>query len=173
MFFFWLRLCFYIGGRRFSLLLLLPLLLLPPLLLQSSLKAKKDFIDVDVSTKHPDFLSSTLNSACTSSAVVMVMVGLSTDEKPRFTLPPPPPPPPLLFGLLLSLEEEDFGWAVVVAVVFLGGGAELLLESGLSLLEQQPMVPRFYPATKEEIAIFCRRKFDRKQQVTDFASREN
>ncbi len=94
------------------------------------------------------------------------MVGLSTDEKPRFTLPPPPPPPPLLFGLLLSLVEADFGWAVVVVVVFLGGGAELLLESGSSLLEQQPMVPRFYAATKEEIAIFCRRKFDRKQQVT-------
>ncbi len=163
MFFFWLRLCFYIGDRRFSLLRLLPLLLLPPLLLQSGLKAKKDFTDVDVSMKYPDFLSSTLNSACTSSAGVMVMVGLSTDEKPRFTLPPPPPPP-LLFGLLLSLVEEDFGWAVVV--VFLGGGAELLLESGLSLLEQQPMVTRFFAATKEEIAIFCRRKFDRKQQVT-------
>ena len=165
MFFFWLRICFYIGDRRFSLLLLLPLLLLPPLLLQSSLKMKKGFIDVNVSMKYPDFLSSTLNSACTSSAVVMVMVGLSTDEKPRFTLPPPPPPP-LLFGLLLSLVEEDFGWAVVVVVVFLGGGAELLLESGLSLLEQQPMVTRFFAATKEEIAIFCRRKFDRKQQVT-------
>ncbi len=95
------------------------------------------------------------------------MVGLSTDENPRFSLPP------LLFGLLLSLEEEDFGWAVVAVVVFLGGGAELLLESGLFLLEQQPMVPRFYAATKEESAIFCRRKFDRKQQVTDFASREN